>query len=588
MSARAITDSVRHGDRLLARGALFLLLALYTATFVGLPDNPDAEVEFQTTSALARGQTLALHGTPEAKEIVRARFSVEEGGGDRAGRFYSWFGVGQALVALPFYYGGTWLAIAFPEYEDRHGQRMSYGAGRSEYFEHLVVGWRNPLLGALTAWLVALSARRLGAGRRTSFVAALAYGVTTYAWPQARSTLSDVQATFFVMLVVHQLLRLREAVELQRKLGAGDLLLLGAAAGGAFLTRVITAPSLAVLALATLYVICGRGRRSRARGQPTSGLQRLRALFLLGLPAVAAIAFFLAVNDLRFGDPFTTGYERAVASGDWFSFAPHEGLLGVTVAPGKGLLWMAPLLLIAPIGLRALRRRGDRLVFWTTLGVALAVATPIVMAQAFHGGPTYGPRYLLPMLPVLWLSVAVALEEALHRPHLLKVSVGLGVLGLVVATAGALVDTSTHHDLSIQVARHEYPLPVDEMGLAPDDPVRGDPAKLEELREGMRWVNIQFDARYAAPWWHWRLLRHRVASPQPPAEERFDAAELFYYGGLPPLSATHMRDRGFLHLGWVDFVDELGGPSWVPVLVVGLLLLLGALCTVLGLDRTLT
>ena len=35
--------AVQSGDRILARAVFLLLLAAYTATFSGLPDNPDAE-----------------------------------------------------------------------------------------------------------------------------------------------------------------------------------------------------------------------------------------------------------------------------------------------------------------------------------------------------------------------------------------------------------------------------------------------------------------------------------------------------------------------------------------------------------------
>ena len=67
MSPYVPSEIVRHGDRLLGRGVLFLLLGIYTLTFVGLPDNADAEVEFQTTSALGRtrhhdGSATCLEG----------------------------------------------------------------------------------------------------------------------------------------------------------------------------------------------------------------------------------------------------------------------------------------------------------------------------------------------------------------------------------------------------------------------------------------------------------------------------------------------------------------------------------------------
>jgi hypothetical protein len=55
-----------------------------------------------------------------------------------------------------------------------------------------------------------LTARRLGARRSAAWVAAMAYGLTTIAWPQARSTLSDVQATGFLFLGFHGVVLMAE------------------------------------------------------------------------------------------------------------------------------------------------------------------------------------------------------------------------------------------------------------------------------------------------------------------------------------------------------------------------------------------
>ena len=65
--------SVRHTDRVLARSVLFLVLAVYVVTAGGLPDNPDGELEFQTTSAFARTGELAIGGTPEAEASMTTR-----------------------------------------------------------------------------------------------------------------------------------------------------------------------------------------------------------------------------------------------------------------------------------------------------------------------------------------------------------------------------------------------------------------------------------------------------------------------------------------------------------------------------------
>ena len=180
-------------DASLARAVFALLLAVYIGTFNGLPGGPDGEVTFQTTSALARGGTLAIGGTPEAEGLIAfadsqppGGFSVRRGAGEGAPRYYGWFGVADPLVAVPLYALGSLVARVAPATQALHEEDERFGFRRSEYFQHLFAGLRNPLLGALTALLVVLAARRLGVARGAAYVAGLGYGLTTFALPQAR------------------------------------------------------------------------------------------------------------------------------------------------------------------------------------------------------------------------------------------------------------------------------------------------------------------------------------------------------------------------------------------------------------------
>jgi len=158
--ARALSSVAEtRADRILAWAVFCLLLAAYLASFAGLPENPDSEVEFQTTRALAVRGSFALGGTPEAEAIVgvvhqgRQGFNVRRGGPGREHELFSWSGVGQPLVAVPLYALGAALERVFPRIEARHRATSELGVGRSEYFQHLLVGLRNPLLDPVIARL---------------------------------------------------------------------------------------------------------------------------------------------------------------------------------------------------------------------------------------------------------------------------------------------------------------------------------------------------------------------------------------------------------------------------------------------------
>lgn len=552
MSPRAPTDKT------LAWALFCALLAVYLATFAGLPENPDAEVEFQTASALVRTGSFALGGTPEADAITivhqgRPGFNVRRGKPGREHESFSWSGVGQALVAVPFYAAGSLCAHLWPELEERQRASTRLDVGQSEYTAHLFVGLRNPLLGALTGALVFLVGRRLGASRRAALLAAFGYGLCSYAWPQARGTLSDVQAAALLLLAFvcaqGALGRLRAG----ERASALELVGFGLALGLAFLTRLVMATGVAVLAL---YFALGalRAATGPLRWRTLRAWRALpwRVLALAFAPALACLGVFLWTNWLRFGDPLESGYGGVVGP-DWFKRSPWEGLVGVTVSPGSGLLWFAPGLLVGAPWCVSAWRRGERELPLLLLALLIMVGVPHVLIPSWTGAWSYGPRYLLPLVAFLWLPLAPALDLLWANVAARTLAFALLALGFVTALGGVLVEYPTNIDLTLQAARLAWPARA------------GVP---EEVQDAQRFVSAKFDWRFAAPWAHWRILRHRLAE----GDENFPVRELYFLDSDEVGSPSYTRYQGFAHLAWVDLRERLGGPSWPgPLVCLGLL-----------------
>lgn len=535
----ALGSDERWRDRRSAWALFLCLAALYLATAVGLPDNPDAEVEFQTARSLATQGSFALGGTPEAQAIEALGFDVVRG---VDGRVYAWFGIGQALVAVPLYWLGALAAQLWPELAERHAADQAYGFARSEYFEHLLVGLRNPLLGAWTCALVFLASRRLGASRGAAAMSAALLGATSFLWPQARATLNDVQATWALVAALERWLAWRESER------AGAALACGVAAALTVLTRVALAPAVALL---VLWIVVERVGSGRALAFATQ-------VFAAALLAGAAL--FVATNLARFGSPFETGYGPLLASGTFFSYPWYQGLAGLLISPGKGLLWFASGLLLALLGWRHVERR---VALWTLPLVALVFA-PVVCTQAWHGAYTFGPRYVLPAAVLAWLGVAPALERAWRAASraALLASAAVFAFGAAATWGGVAVDTQTHLDLAAQCARAAWP----EM-----------PGQDERERDEARFVALQWDLRFAAPFVHWRILAHKVRE----GHDVYDARELFGVAQDAALQPGHARELGFRHFAWVDLRQRLGGVTW-PIWV----LLAGIFVAGLGLARS--
>ena len=112
-----------------------------------------------------------------------------------------------------------------------------------------------------------------------------------------------------------------------------------------------------------------------------------------------------------------------------------------------------------------------------------------------------------------------------------------------------LVGYPTHLDLATRAARIAWP--DEELGLTG---ANADEERFQRIH--WRWA-------FAAPWAHWRILRHRLRE----RDETFPLQEIFHLDEELALTPAHERARGFRHLAWVDFHERLGGPAWPALLL---------------------
>jgi hypothetical protein len=571
---------VRHYDRVVGWSVLLLVLSVLVGTFVGPPETHDGEISFQTTSSLWRNRSFALdgspQGTPEAKYLIAKAQELQAGGRGGAfpvqrgedGEYYGWYGSGQAVVPLPLYALGRLVAWSAPEIERRHSDDRQLGFERSEYFAHIFVGLRNPLLTALTAWMIVLCARRMSVGRWGAFLAGITYALCTFAWPQGRSWLSDVQATFFLFAGFHLILRLREE---RSRIGLRPsvLFLLGLSLGAAVATRAVMAPAVLVLEFSAFFVMFRRyvGHEAVSSAARPHGLDPgAKAIAWMAAPQLVIAGLLMWVNHQRFGNAFDNGYGE-VLRGGFFGYPPLLGLVGVLFSPGKGLLWMAPGILLLYWGVPLALRTSQRVWFFTTLAMTIVVILPVISIQGWHGAWTFGPRYLLPLLPFLWLGVALALEYAASHRYVAVAAAALFGLGTVVNLPAVLVDTTTYHQLATQAAPLAFTTPE---GLSPAD------------EQAWLFERVQFDWGFAAPWAHWRILRHRTAG----LGEDFPVREIFFVDSDVTIRPETSRQEGRAHFGWIDHTDRLGGRPWPSLLAVGLLFAIGLVLAIVGLDHS--
>jgi len=272
------------------------------------------------------------------------------------GSHYSKYGLGQSLAAVPLYA----LALATP------------ALGLID-----VVLLLNPLTSALAAAVLMLAALELGASRQRALAVALIYAFCTTAWVYAKNFNSEPLAGLGFALSCWGI-----AIVLMRRQTAGAALA-GAGIGLAVLVR-----SSAIIVVPVLLFVMLRYAEAR----------RWRFTLAALAPVVMAVTLVGFYNWTRFGDPVHSGYGEEA-----FSVYPWVGAWGMLFAPGRSLFIYAPIMLAAVPGLWALRRPAGLRV-WLA-GAALAMLLLHGAWWSWWGAWAWGPRYLVPVLPLLTLGL---------------------------------------------------------------------------------------------------------------------------------------------------------------------------------------
>lgn len=153
----------------------------------------------------------------------------------------------------------------------------------------------------------------------------------------------------------------------------------------------------------------------------------------------------LAFNAVRSGSPLrphTASYNEA---GSFASSIP-EGLAHYLVSPEFGLLVYCPLLLLFLIP--AVHRR-VRWQVWPVLAAAFAYAILLASIAVLPGGNTWGPRYFVPALPLLFFVLAPGLRRLLTQPVWRALTIGVVGVSAVISVSALLIpwqdDLNTWH-----------------------------------------------------------------------------------------------------------------------------------------------
>ena len=369
-------------DRHIAVLLFGFLLACYLFTFTGVIDSSDGLSTFATTENLVR------RGSFDSNQLLW--MGNQQGNIGADGNLYTRKGLGQVLLAVPL----AWLGLVWPSVGIVHVSLLL-----------------NPLLTAWAGALLFRAGRRFGWRRSTSIATALIFGLATMAWPYTQGYFSDPVSAWGLLAAAYGMVAYAQSGRKHYLMGAG------AAWGIAYLTRTINLMTLPIYLVGLFFVLDALTRHSventwRARLR-AAFWQNWRPAVSFMLPVVAAGLLSLWWNWFRFGSLFDTGYvESESFSGDWLA-----GLFGLVAGPARGYFWYNPALLLGIAGLGWFWRHQRVLLI---LLLTLVVLYVVVYAKWYmwHGGYSWGPRFLVPITPFLALLAGAGWQALVERRRL--------------------------------------------------------------------------------------------------------------------------------------------------------------------------
>jgi hypothetical protein len=370
-----------------------------------------------TSSDIMLYDTDASIARYEVTKSIVERFdlSIPEGIGFKGndGREYSWYGLGQSLLAVPFYIIGK--TIGTPE---------------------SAVSMMNQVIGAAVPVVVFLFALSLGYSRRVCLFVSVIYGLGTMAWPLTKQPFDHTLETFFVLLAVFFMYY----YNVNKK--GFYLLLSGFSVGFAFITR----PT-AILVVPPLFVLMLYYSLKRFDFKISTGIV-IKNIALFSVALLPFISLSLWYNYYRFGSVFETGFSLIGQHTriDFFTGTPLlTGLSGFLISPGKGFFYYSPVALLFFFSIKSFIKK------YPGLGISfiLIILSYLLFLSKniyWHGDWAWGPRYLLALTPIFIIPIAeIFSSDNWFKKKLRKVALySILILSLLIQVAAISVDYSKH------------------------------------------------------------------------------------------------------------------------------------------------
>ncbi|MGI0011207.1 MAG: glycosyltransferase family 39 protein [Nitrosopumilaceae archaeon] len=252
----------------------------------------------------------------------------------------------------------------------------------------------GPIISALSVGVFFLICRTFNFRQRNSTMLALLFGFTTILWAYSKTSLNGVPVTFFVLL---GFLFFRK---FQKNQSPINLIFCGASYGFGFLVRQDAFLFILPLFFFLIYEI-------------TQQHSKIKKILAFTLPLIPFYVIYRVIDFIRVGTTAEAGIATSastVVSIGSGGNPIHEGIFGLLLSPGAGLLIFAPILLTIFFAFPDFYKRNKRECI-LLLSFAALFLIHYGPNGHWHGFVAWSARYLLPIVPFLLLPLGASLEK---------------------------------------------------------------------------------------------------------------------------------------------------------------------------------
>jgi len=340
-----------------------ILFLIYFFTVKGYLAVPDSEFSLRTAKSIVERGSLTINAANFEGDYV---FHTDDG------RIYSKYGIGLALLWVPYVIAGKLIAslTSLPE----------------DLLIRFLISFYNIFFGAGAAVIMFLIIRFFKAPKKIAFTLALIFGLATMCWRYSVSDFSDGTQMFFLLLTVYCALKNNKK----------SLIIGGFSFGFLVLIRI---SNLIYLPILIFFILLNNKPIKR---------NKIKNLLFFLMFIIVFLSIILFLNYIRFGNIFESGYggdksvkfNLGIIPGNIFSLLFTFDV----IEHGKGIFIYNPILLIGILGYFNFFKihKKESLLF---LGIIITNLCFYASFIGYHGDWSWGPRYLVIALPFYLLPL---------------------------------------------------------------------------------------------------------------------------------------------------------------------------------------